>query len=88
MCGTYSLSNFLLRQGGLIGNYHANKFLLNQPSLTQVDSTINFNWGQNSIVSTKAESVSVQWTGFLRASTTGQFIFTTHSNDGVRVYLN
>ena len=37
-CGSYSISAYVLMQGGLSGNYYTNKWFSGTPYLTQVDS--------------------------------------------------
>lgn len=88
MCGSYTLSNFLLKKGGLVGNYYSNKYLLNEPTLTQVDTQINFNWGSDAMLFSKKDSVSVEWNGYLKTEQASSYTFKTLSNDGVRVYVN
>jgi hypothetical protein len=90
MCGSYTLGNFLLSQGGLVGKYHSNRYLLNEPILTQIDIQVNFNWGVSSLIPgiTKEDQVSAEWNGFFKVDTTGSYTFSVHANDGVRVYID
>jgi hypothetical protein len=57
--------------------------------LTRVDSTINFNWGTASpAAGVKVDNFSVRWTGRVEALVTGNYQFSTASDDGIRVWVN
>jgi PA14 domain-containing protein/galactose oxidase-like protein/K319-like protein len=57
---------------------------------TRIDPTVNFDWGTGSPVPgvVKAEDFSVRWTGQIRAAVTGDYTFSTVSDDGVRLWVN
>ena len=57
--------------------------------LTRVDNTVNFNWGTAAPASgVTADNFSVRWTGQVQAPATGNFVFTTTSDDGIRLWVN
>jgi PA14 domain len=57
--------------------------------LTRTDPTVNFNWGTASPgPGVTAERFSVRWTGQVLAPVTGNYTFTTVSDDGVRLWVN
>lgn len=89
-CGLYSFSGYILKPGGLVGKYFTNKWFSGEkPYLTQIDATINMNWGSGDIIPNVAKDyVSIIWEGFLEASYDEDFTFYVESNDGVRVIVN
>lgn len=73
---------------GLRGQYFANETLSGTPVLTRTEA-VNFSWGSGSPGTGVAnDRFSVRWTGFVEASATGNFVFQTNSDDGVRVWVN
>jgi hypothetical protein len=57
--------------------------------LTRTDATVNFIWGNGSPgPGVTSENFSVRWTGQVLAPVTGNYTFSTVSNDGVRLWVN
>jgi galactose oxidase len=57
--------------------------------LTRRDATVNFNWGSGSPdTGVKIDDFSVRWTGQVQAPVTGNYTFSTVSDDGVRLWVN
>ena len=72
---------------GLRGEYFDNDDFTNL-KLTRTDATVDFNLGFSSPdPAINAESFSVRWTGQVTAPATGNFVFVTQSDDGVRLWL-
>jgi len=58
-------------------------------TVQRVDPNINFNWGYGSpAAGIEVDTFSARWTGVLRAPTTGDYLLSTKSDDGVRVWIN
>lgn len=58
------------------------------PSLTRVDSSLDFDWGTGSpAAGIAADTFSVRWTGRLLAPATGVYTLATESDDGIRVWV-
>ena len=57
---------------------------------TRVDSTVNFDWGGGTpgVTGIAADNFSVRWTGLILVPTTGNYVFRTLSDDGVRLNVN
>jgi hypothetical protein len=73
---------------GLIGQYFANLNLTGNPVLTRTEA-VNFDWGTSSPgTGVPADAFSVRWIGQLNVATSGNYVFQTSSDDGVRLYLN
>jgi hypothetical protein len=74
---------------GLKGEYYNSIALSGTPSLTRIDPQINFNWGTTAPASTlNASNFSVRWTGEVQAPVAGSYVFSTTSDDGVRLWIN
>lgn len=74
---------------GLRAEYYQNIDMSGSPVLTRTDSTVNFNWGQAApAAGMYSDYFSVRWTGKVFFPVTGNFTFTTESDDGIRLYLN
>jgi PA14 domain len=57
--------------------------------LTRTDATVDFNWGTGSPASgVQSDEFSVRWTGQVLAPVTGNYTFSTLSDDGVRLWVN
>jgi YVTN family beta-propeller protein len=73
---------------GLIGQYFANLNLTGNPVLTRTEA-INFDWGTASPgTGVPADSFSVRWSGQVSVPASGNYVFQTSSDEGVRLYLN
>ncbi len=74
---------------GLTGSYFNNQTLAGAPTLTRIDGTVNFNWGTGSPdPSIGVDHFSVRWTGTVRPLVSGNYTFSTTSDDGVRLWVN
>lgn len=76
--------------GGIEGGYFNNRFLTGSPTGTRVDGPIDFNWagGAPGVAGVGADNFSVRWEGLLRAPESGNYLFQTVSDDGVRVWVD
>jgi len=82
---------------GLQGEYwnysvvdNAYNFPNDDPDLIRVDSTIDFNWGSDSPDNDEIDDnrFAVRWSGQITAPESGNFVFHTQSDDGVRLWIN
>jgi hypothetical protein len=74
---------------GLRGEYFNNTALTAPSVLNRIDPTVDFGWGDGSPASTvNTNNFSVRWTGQVEAPVTGNYTFTTVSDDGVRLWVN
>ncbi|MCL7945984.1 DUF6701 domain-containing protein [Marinobacter sp. ATCH36] len=75
---------------GLITEYWNNRNLAGAPELTGLSDQILFDWGSGSPVpgTINADRFSVRWTGFIVPPETGNYVFRTRTDDGVRLYVN
>lgn len=76
---------------GLLGNYYndQNFDFVESPSLTRIDSQINFDWGidaPDSLIN--ANYFSVRWTGYVQPFFSETLTFQTLTNNGVRLWVN
>jgi PA14 domain-containing protein/chitobiase/beta-hexosaminidase-like protein/Big-like domain-containing protein/carboxypeptidase family protein len=73
---------------GLLGEYFNNPSLSAPVVISRTDPVVDFNWGGGSPdASIGADNFSVRWTGQVQATTTGDFVFATNSDDGVRLWV-
>lgn len=81
---------------GLRGDYwnfnvvaNGNQFPTSAPNQTRVDPTVDFDWGTgNPAPGIGNDDFAVRWSGMLQAPETGNYIFSTQSDDGVRLWIN
>lgn len=75
--------------GEFVGAYYSNSVLTGSPTLTRLDTGINFDWGTGSPApgSLPPDNFSVRWTANTYLNT-GQYRFTVTADDGVRLYLD
>lgn len=75
---------------GITGYYYNNRTLTEPSTATRSDAPIDFAWGGGAPgpVGINADSFSTRWTGYVRATQTGNYRFQTVSDDGVRLYVN
>ncbi len=86
---TLMIQDGSLLAGGLNATYYASMNLTN-PKLSRIDATVNFSWANNTAPAPglPTSQYSIQWTGYAQATTGGNYVFRTNSNDGVRLYVN
>lgn len=73
---------------GLQGVYFATNDLSSTSVLQRVEA-VNTDWGLGSPgTGVPADNFSARWTGYLEATTAGNYLFQTNSDDGVRVWVN
>ena len=75
---------------GLLGHYFAQqeKTFLGSPIMERLDSVINFDWGGGSpfiISGISSDNFTIRWQGEIQPIFTGEHIFYTVSDDGVRL---
>lgn len=74
---------------GLRAEYFNNMNLTGVPVVNPVDSQVNFTWNTASpVAGVHADNFSVRWTGQVEAPMTGNYFFSTVSDDGVRLWIN
>ncbi len=86
--GKYSLSIQTVRSGGIFGEYFNNRWLYGSPTLSRVDLSLDFHWGNIDFVTpTARDFVSVRWTGYIRPVFNEVYTFTSHVNDALRLWV-
>jgi len=82
-------SNLLAVSGGLFGSYYTGTSLSGTPAFTEVDPTVNFNWGTSGPSSLVGQThFSVRWKGSVLPDTTDTYHFYATADDGVRLWVN
>jgi hypothetical protein len=73
---------------GLRGEYFDNQDFTDL-KFSRTDATIDFNWSFDAPEpSINPEGFSIRWTGQVTAPASGDYIFITRSDDGVRLWIN
>jgi hypothetical protein len=73
---------------GLLGEYFQDTNLT-QRVLTRVDPNVDFNWtGVSPCAGLGTTNYSVRWTGVVKTGAGGNYVFTTSSDDGVRLWVD
>ena len=87
--GTVWSFTTLSANAGIRGYYFNNMNLTGAPALVRLDPAINFNWGDGTPGDPiPVDLFSVRWLGVVEAPYSEPYIFTTNSDDGIRVWLN
>jgi beta-glucosidase len=73
---------------GLRGEYFANRTLAGAPSLSRVEPTLDFAWGNGSPAGLPSDDFSARWTGKLVPNASGQYLFSITGDDGFRLSLD
>ncbi|CAM4247646.1 chitodextrinase [Paenibacillus endophyticus] len=72
---------------GLLGQYYAGNF--GSLEMERTDATIDFDWGgDRPTVNVPGEWFTVRWTGKVQPQYTETYTFYTHTDDGVRLWIN
>ena len=79
--------------GGLTGDYYSNHYSTNafsgSPTLTRIDSTVNFDWVNGSPdPSISVDQFTVRWTGDVQPLFSETYTFYTRTDDGVRLWIS
>ena len=74
--------------GGAKATYFKGMALAGDPILTQIESTINNNWGEAAVAGGLIDGVSARWTANLEVPFTGTYRLITTSDDGVRLWID
>ncbi len=76
------------QRGGLDATYYDNQDFTGA-QVTRTDPTVNFDWGGGSPdPSIGPDQFSARWTGQVEAPVSGEYTFTTTSDDGVRLFID
>ena len=61
---------------------------LSGPLAERIDQQIDFNWHQTEPVPGTGDDFSVRWTGVITPQFSEEYTFTTHADDGVRLWID
>ena len=77
-----------LQSGGLDATYYDNVGFTGS-TITRTDPIVDFNWGNGSPdPAIGPDTFSARWMGQVEAPVSGQYTFTTNSDDGVRLFVD
>ena len=86
--GSYTLAVMQLENGGLNAKYYDNQWLLDEPVIERIDSTVNFDWGSGIITQYGRDYISARWWGKVLPTTTELYTFYLIADDGARLYID
>ena len=86
---------FAYGENGLIGQYYNKTYttysvspIVGTPNATRTDPLVNFNFDTNRPNGINNDRFQVKWTGFILVPTSGNYIFSTYSDDGAKLWIN
>lgn len=83
-----TVSSFLTETGnGVNGQYWSN-IDFTGTTMTRIDPTIDFDWGNGGPGTVGTDTFSARWTGFVVPRFTQTYTFYTTTDDGVRLWVN
>jgi len=86
---SFSITSTACTTGQYLAEYFNNISLNGSPTFTACQSSINYNWGSGGPGNGLAnDNFSVRWTGQVEAPVTGNYTFSTVTDDGVRLWVN
>ena len=74
---------------GFTGYYYPNRQFIGRPAMVRIDPRIGYNWG--AVLPLRGLTnghFSVRWLGVIKPVKTADYLFTTCSDDGCRVFIN
>ncbi|KKQ97620.1 MAG: PA14 domain-containing protein [Candidatus Woesebacteria bacterium GW2011_GWB1_39_12] len=73
---------------GLMGYYYSGKDF-QAFKIARIDAQVNFNWGISAPSSNiGSDNFAVRWVGQVETPVSGDYIFSTRSDDGLRLFIN
>jgi beta-glucosidase len=75
---------------GLTGYYFNNQTLTDPVTIQRIDSVTDFHWSGNTDIIPGIPGVhfSIRWTGVIRPSSSGNYVFYVAGDDGFRLWVN
>jgi beta-glucosidase len=85
---TPSLTDPQKMLSGLKGEYYDNPDFSGKPVTTRIDKQIDFNISNFKSASIPDTNISIRWTGKIKSTSKGEYIFAVRGDDGYRLYIN
>lgn len=87
---TYENSKFHQPDGtpGLMGSYYDNMYFEGEPSLSQIDETVNLVFNDNPTGGEHNANYSIKWTGLMTPQESANYRFYVTGDDGYRLIIN
>ena len=76
------------KEHGLHADYFNNMKVEGSPTLSRVDATIDFAWGDTGMSAQLLKNYSARWTGVLVPPATGEYFIGFSGQDGYRVWID
>ena len=77
------------RDGEFLGEYFANPHLSGTPAFTRCDVNISFDWGRGTPSGNlNDDEFSIRWTGRINFPEAAVYRFSTHTDDGIKLWVD
>jgi len=76
-----------IKGDGLIGEYYDNEFLIGT-SVDQLEEEIDLYWDADPAENIGLDNFSLKLTGFVRAPSSGEYVFSVKGDDGFHLSIN
>lgn len=77
------------KQKGLKGEYFNNMNLEDEPVVTRIDETVDFDWGfEPPAPGVNNDHFSIRWTGFLTPQKSGEYKIGVTNDDGMKLFID
>ncbi|CAJ1335093.1 unnamed protein product [Effrenium voratum] len=86
--GLHQVSCYALNKGGINARYFNNRWVEGVPAISQVDTAIDFNWGEGLVTADSSDYASAQFDGYLQVPTAANYTFYITADDGAKMWLD
>lgn len=86
--GVHKVSCYALNKGGINARYFNNRWVEGVPAISQVDTAIDFNWGNGLVTADSSDYASAQFDGYLQVPLAANYTFYITCDDGANLWID
>ncbi|CAK9003288.1 Titin (Connectin), partial [Durusdinium trenchii] len=86
--GVHKVNCYALNKGGINARYFNNRWVEGVPAISQVDTAIDFNWGEGLVTADSSDYASAQFDGYLQVPTAANYTFYITCDDGANLWID
>ena len=86
--GLHKVYCYALNKGGINARYFNNRWVEGVPAISQVDTAIDFNWGEGLVTAESSDYASAQFDGYLQVLTPANYTFYITADDGAKMWMD